>query len=85
MNADQEDGSKAVNPTPKDPPAAPDQADGTAGGVGGAAPASLDLYGQSRKRLLLRFLPRIGERKCLACRSPCNSLWVVPSAYFQRA
>ncbi len=29
-------------------PAAPDQADRTAGGVGGAAPASLDLYGQSR-------------------------------------
>jgi hypothetical protein len=30
---------------PKDPPAVPDQADRTAGGFGGAAPASLDLYG----------------------------------------
>ena len=45
MNADQEDGSNAGNPTPKDPPAVPDQSDRTAGGFGGAAPASLDLYG----------------------------------------
>ncbi len=29
------------------PPAAPGHADRTAGGLGGAAPASLDLYGQS--------------------------------------
>jgi hypothetical protein len=48
MNADQEDGSKAGNPTPKDPPAVPDHTDRTAGGFGGRAPASLDLYGQSR-------------------------------------
>ena len=51
MNADQEDGSNAGNPTPKDPPAVPDQSDRTAGGFGGAAPASLDLYGQSRTTL----------------------------------
>lgn len=30
---------------PKDPPAAPDHTDRTAGGFGGAASASLDLYG----------------------------------------
>ena len=34
--------SNAGNPTPKDPPAVPDHADRTAGGFGGAAPASLD-------------------------------------------
>ncbi len=31
-------------------PAVPDQSDRTAGGIGGAAPASLDLYGQSRTK-----------------------------------
>ena len=34
---------------PKDPPAAPDHTDRTAGGFGGRAPASLDSYGQSSK------------------------------------
>ena len=33
------------------PPAAPDCRGRTAGGLGGAAPASLDLYGQSRTLL----------------------------------
>lgn len=47
MNSYQEDGSAAGNPTPKDPPAAPDHTDRTAGGFGGRAPASLDVYGQS--------------------------------------
>lgn len=35
------------------PPAAPDCRGRTAGGLGGAAPASLDLYGQSRTKLIL--------------------------------
>ncbi len=35
-------------PPHEGPPAAPGHADRTAGGLGGAAPASLDLYGQSR-------------------------------------
>jgi hypothetical protein len=38
---------------PKDPPAVPDQSDRTAGGFGGAAPASLDSHGQSRKNISL--------------------------------
>lgn len=37
------------------PPAAPDCRGRTAGGLGGAAPASLDLYGQSRKMLSFVF------------------------------
>ncbi len=41
---------KAFTP-PKDPPAAPGHADRTAGGFGGAAPAALDLYGQSSPAL----------------------------------
>lgn len=43
--------------TPEDPPAAPDHTDRTAGGFGGAAPASLDVYGQSRTKLYFRALP----------------------------
>ncbi len=37
------------------PPAVPGPVDRTAGGIGGAAPASLDLYGQSRTSLLIWF------------------------------
>ena len=37
------------------PPAAPDCRGRTAGGLGGAAPASLDSYGQSSITLLLYF------------------------------
>jgi len=43
------------------PPAAPDCRGRTAGGLGGAAPASLDLYGQSRTPRLsisLNAMPR---------------------------
>lgn len=37
------------------PPAAPDCRGRTAGGLGGAAPASLDLYGQSRTYTVFDF------------------------------
>lgn len=47
--------------TPKDPPAAPDHSDRTAGGFGGAAPASLDLYGQSRTNAMFDFCPQLLE------------------------
>ena len=40
---------------PTRPPGRSGPLDRTAGGIGGAAPASLDLYGQSRTTLLLRF------------------------------
>ncbi len=40
---------------PTRPPGRSGPMDRTAGGIGGAAPASLDLYGQSRTTLTLRF------------------------------
>ncbi len=62
-------------PPHEGPPAAPGHADRTAGGLGGAAPASLDLYGQSStednphlgeidsKRLFLRLVIFLTFRK----------------------
>ncbi len=46
-HANQEGESNAESAPPRGRPAVPDQSDRTAGGIGGAAPASLDLYGQS--------------------------------------
>ena len=45
--------TRRVRPTR--PPGRSGPLDRTAGGIGGAAPASLDLYGQSRTTLTLRF------------------------------
>ena len=46
-------GTQRLRPTR--PPGRSGPLDRTAGGIGGAAPASLDLYGQSRTTLTLRF------------------------------
>ena len=55
------------------PPAAPDCRGRTAGGLGGAAPASLDLYGQSRTTLPLGFKEALAD--CLKIlREPLRNL-----------
>ena len=56
---------------PTRPPGRSGPLDRTAGGIGGAAPASLDLYGQSRtarlvnNALSVRFLPHLQLRKVM--------------------
>ena len=57
---------------PTRPPGRSGPLDRTAGGIGGAAPASLDLYGQSRTRLCLEASTRVFQFNLNLCLKPAR-------------